>query len=71
MKYQIGDIILWKNTEELSTIIDTWYDYNKTIHYVIQMYNHQYDKHFTEVISEERIRVLIDYGSIQHYPVAK
>lgn len=69
MKYNIGDLLLWKTTEEISYITDIWLDYNKQAYYTIQIYNTQYQKYFTESIGEERIKVLIEFGSIEHYPV--
>ena len=69
MKYNIGDLLLWKTTEEISYITDIWIDYNKQAYYTIQIYNTQYQKYFTESIGEERIKVLIEFGSIEHYPV--
>ncbi|NBW38032.1 MAG: hypothetical protein EBR30_24030 [Cytophagia bacterium] len=71
MKYNIGDLLLWKTTEELSTIISTWTDYDKKLYYIIEMYNEQYYKYYTDTVSEERIEILIEYGSVIHYPVKK
>jgi hypothetical protein len=69
MQFNIGDLILWKTTEEISYITGTWLDYNKEVYYTIEIYNTQHQKFFTECIGEERIKVLLEYGSIAHYPV--
>jgi hypothetical protein len=69
MIYSVGDLIIWKSTEETSYITGTWIDYNKEVYYIIEIYNSQHKRYFTETISQERISILINYGSILHYPV--
>jgi len=69
MKYSIGDLIIWKSLEEVSTIIDYWKDYENKIYYEIEIYNQQHNVYRREHIGEERIRILLQYGSIEYYPV--
>lgn len=70
MKYSIGDLLYWKDTGELSTIIEYWKDYDGQIVYEIETYIEMYDKRQAETIREEKISVLIEiYDIIEHYPV--
>jgi hypothetical protein len=69
MKYSVGDLILWKSTEELSIITDYWLDYGNRVYYQIETYHYQLDQYRKEQIGEERINILINYGSIEYYPV--
>jgi predicted metallopeptidase len=69
MQFNVGDLILWKSTEELSTITGYWLDYNKVPYYEIEFYSSRFRRYHTEYVGEERIKVLIEYGSILHFPV--
>ena len=71
MLFNVGDLILWKTTEELSTITGYWLDYNNVPYYEIEFYSSQHQRYHTEYVGEERIKVLVEYGSIIHYPVSK
>jgi hypothetical protein len=70
MNYNIGDLIIWKSTEEISYITGTWIDYNKEVYYLIEIYNKEHDKYYTETVSKERLNVLISYGTLKYYPVS-
>lgn len=69
VEYNIGDLIYWIKSKELSTVVDIWKDYDSHIFYEIETYIQSTNKYTLEVISGERIDILIKNNMIRYYSV--
>lgn len=73
MKYNIGDLFLWNyDKEQVSTLIETYYDWDGEIRYVLQSWLtypvHQYIK---EGYIKAELDKFIRTGILKHYPIKK
>ena len=56
MKYNIGDIFIWKyDKQELSTLIDIYYDWDGKKKYQLQSYLSGVDHYIKESYNEEEL----------------
>ena len=69
MLFNVGDLIIWKTTEEISYITGYWLDYGNIPYYELEIYSSQLKRYYKEYVGQERIKVLIEFGTIEHYPV--
>lgn len=69
MEYNIGDLIYWIKSKELSTVTDIWKDYDSHIFYEIETYIQPTNRYNLEVISGEKIDILIKNNMIRYYSI--
>lgn len=72
MKYSIGGIIQWIYPgDEMSTIIDHYYDWEGEDRYVIKTYHRNADEYIRDSFSEEELDRFIQDKIVIYYPVNK
>jgi hypothetical protein len=72
MKYIVGDIFTWNyDKEEISTLIQIYYDWDGTKKYQLQSYLAGIEQYIKESYSEEELNKFIRDGILIHYPVNK
>lgn len=71
MKYNIGDIFIWKYSHsQLSTLIDIYYDWDGEKKYILEsLLNIQLNQPIKESYDEQELDKLIDSKMLEHYPV--
>lgn len=73
MKYNTGDIFIWNyNEDQLSTLIDIYYDWNGEKKYLLESYLKQpVDQYIKESYEEEELNKFIRTRILEHIPIIK
>jgi hypothetical protein len=73
MKYNIGDIFIWKYSEsQLSTLVDIYHDWDGEKKYIFEsLLNELLNQPIKESYDEEELNKFIESKILEHYPVLK
>lgn len=71
MKYNIGDLFIWKyDREQISTLIETYYDWDGETRYVLQSWLiYPVEQYIKESYIKEELDKFIKGKILEHYPV--
>lgn len=76
MKYNVGDVILWLfpiDRPEVSTIVQTWRDFDGTLYYNTQTYRKEEGRILEENFTEKELDGILNCDEqtpmAWHYPV--